>query len=223
MNISIWITCRLFAMTSAGSQEYFLESKFHLALKIDTYSSKDTAKCLAPWTRVQYPLPHRMSVLRNSLAKLATIIIGFGGIFCQYYLNKVAEHIVSEGAIFEGASTVRLNKKQVLMPCAEMALHKKEIDYRFSMWNIWYHKYDTYWSKRFFLRRSLSLSFLTCVSAKIWLFSSAQNFLRSLTCQRHSCTSDTHAKYIISVKMLYLVPTFDASLEQMVDIANFYF
>lgn len=53
--------------------------------------------------------------------------------FCQYYLNKVAEHIVSEGAVFQGVSTVRLNKKQILTLCAEMTWHKKEITYRFSM------------------------------------------------------------------------------------------
>lgn len=54
--------------------------------------------------------------------------------FHHYYLIKVTEHIASEGATLKGVSTARINKKQVPMPSAETAWHKKkkEIAYRFS-------------------------------------------------------------------------------------------
>lgn len=66
-----------------------------------------------------------------SPANIATIIIEFG-VFCHYYLTKVAEHIASEGAMLKGVSTVRINKKRVLMPSAETAWHRKELSHSFS-------------------------------------------------------------------------------------------
>lgn len=46
--------------------------------------------------------------------------------FHHYYLIKVTEHIASEGATLKGVSTARINKKQVPMPSAETAWHKKK-------------------------------------------------------------------------------------------------